>query len=82
METTVKKTNSVGTRATKKAEGLLITVARTIGSTLGTVAAKTGVATPSHRRKAIKKSRPKPQKKLQGKPRKTKTPKTRGMIKA
>jgi hypothetical protein len=55
------KTNSA-TKIPAKDEGLLVTFARTIGSTLGTVAARTGVTKPVRRRTAVKTSRAKSQK--------------------
>ncbi len=72
----MKNTNSAR-KTVAKGEGLLMTVARTIGSTLGTVAAKAGVSKPARRRKAARKSPPKVQKKSH----KTKAHKTQGKAK-
>jgi len=52
----MKRTNSAVSSAAKD-EGLLVTVARTMGSTLGTVAANIGLSKPVRRSAAIKKSR-------------------------
>jgi hypothetical protein len=53
------KSNRAG-KASKAQHGLLLNVARSIGSTLGTIAAKTGAASkPSTRRAVAKKIRSK-----------------------
>jgi hypothetical protein len=56
----MKKTNSTGKNtAAENDKSLLVSLARTIGSTLGSVVAKTGRASkPARRRSGIKRSGP------------------------